>query len=145
MSRYSGSGYLLNFRTSQDGMGDFWFFPCCKFEDTVKSISYSKFLFDAKFCRGISFKLPITGSYYKRIKGSSKLILLDSMSFFSKVWITPVTLKIRIDKEATLNKTKTIKVSKITLKDDTKIQSFFYYNINELDIESLEVKEMQYR
>ncbi len=142
---YSGNGYLLNFQTSQDGMGDIWYFPCCKFGDTIKPVYDSQFLSDLKFCNGISFKLPVSGNYYKNIKSYSNLILLDSLSYFSKVWITPVALKIKIDKNATLNETKTVPLSKFTLRDHAKIQSFFYYNINEFEIESLEVKGVNTR
>ncbi len=140
MKRHSKSGYLVNFRTSQDGMSDFWFFPCCLVDKSIKSKSVSDSFFKIIFGKGISFKMPITGIYYDKIKVASTNILLDSTSFFKNVWITPVNIKVNINEKAPFNEIATMNISKITLKQGGEIQSLFYYIIDDLEIENLEVK-----
>lgn len=82
--RFSGTGYIFFFRTSQDATGDFWFFPSCnnpKSNDIFLNINLKK---------GISFKLPLTGALYKKISQNFQIMLLEEGSFSSKVWYTPV-------------------------------------------------------
>jgi hypothetical protein len=137
---YMGKGYLLFFRTSQDGMGDFWFFPCCNCDKLLKSKSGYEDFFSSRFGQGVAFKLPLTGTYYKEIKKASSHLFLDKLSFFSEVWLTPVNIKIGSDdKSALLNELKPDNPLKMNLNLNGKTLSLYYKNLVEFEIENLEV------
>ena len=138
-NRYMGNGYLLFFQTSQDGMGDFWFFPCCNCDKLLKSKSGYGDFFSLRFGQGVSFKLPLTVTYYKEIKKASAHLFLDTLSFFSEVWVTPVSITIGIDKDASLNEIKPDNALKINLNLNGKTRSLYYNNLVEFEIENLEV------
>lgn len=138
-SRYMGKGYLLFFKTSQDGMGDFWFFPCCKCEKFLNPKSGFEEFFSLRFGQGVSFKLPLTGTYYKEIKKASSHLFLDRPSFFSEVWLTPVSITISSEKKVLLNEIKPDNPLKMDLYLKGKTQILYYKNLVEFEIESLEV------
>lgn len=67
-------------------MADFWFFPSCnnnKTKDIFVNVDYKK---------GISFKLPLTGTLYSKISESFQYIALEEGSFFKNVWYVPVSI-----------------------------------------------------
>jgi hypothetical protein len=82
--RFSGTGYIFFLRSSQDGMGDFWFFPSCN-----RPKSNDIFL-NSDFKKGVSFKLPLTGAMYKKLSKSFESVVLEEGSFSKKIWFTPI-------------------------------------------------------
>ena len=138
---YSGKGYLLYFRTSQDGMGDFWFFPACLESSQLNRIDGDELFFDAKHKIGVSFKLPLSGSQYTHIKRHFHPIELDSLSFFTEVWITPIEISFE-KTEMTLHHYPSMeKILKLKLIRNKKIQILSYIQINDINIRMLEIPD----
>lgn len=125
-----GNGYIFYFGHSQDGMGDFWFFPIC----STKNDWERHDILDITYKSGVAFKLPLTGATYKRVVKAFQTKCLDEGSFSKKIWYVPVFIEFaEIKKSITLSPSKGENWS-IKLRQGNKQLSLSYFTVDEISI-----------
>ncbi|HEY1055906.1 MAG TPA: hypothetical protein VGE24_12245 [Emticicia sp.] len=136
---YIGKGYLLFFRTSQDGMGDFWFFPTCNDNFRRKNISQDELFINTNYKAGISFKMPLSGSQFAQVKEHFHYESLDTLSFLRKVGYVPVEISFGKIESSSVRYSKFDEKFNMELIRGQKVRSLSYIIVDNLTINSIEV------
>lgn len=134
--KFSSRGYIFYFGQSQDGMGDFWFFPVCDSKTNWKQNHILK----NTYKKGIAFKLPLTGAEYKHISKSFKTMDLDENSFSKKIWYVPVFIMAKKTKKSIITLPVKNENLNIKLKLKNAQLSLSYFIADEIIIEQLTVE-----